>query len=52
MSRRSADPLPGIVAKYDGVCGRCDDPILAGETRVVFHRGAPIHCGCASGADE
>jgi hypothetical protein len=45
------DPLPGLAAKYAGLCWRCDGPIAIGD-RIAFHRGHPIHVRCASGADD
>jgi hypothetical protein len=45
------DVRPGLEAKFDGVCSRCDDHILRGD-RIVHHRGHPIHVRCASGVDE
>ena len=50
--KRTRDPLPGLVARYDADCVRCGFQIHAGETRIVFSRGRPIHCECASGADD
>lgn len=45
------DPQPGIPAKYDDVCVRCGEPIARND-RIVFLRGRPIHCGCASGSSD
>lgn len=50
--REGAEPQPGIVAKFDGECPRCDGAIVKGVTRVVYQRGHYIHTGCASGADD
>lgn len=50
MSARTA-PQPGIPARYPDYCGRCSEAIGVGD-RIVFHRGRPIHVGCASGQDE
>ena len=52
MRDRRALPLPGLLAKYDATCPRCDEPIIARQTQVVYQRGVYIHCACASGADE
>lgn len=53
MTRRTArpDPQPGIAARFDDDCPRCDDPILRND-RIVFSRGHAIHVRCASGQDE
>lgn len=52
LPRPDLDPQPGIKARYDGECARCDGPIYRNETRIVFSKGRPIHCGCAQGADD
>jgi hypothetical protein len=44
-------PQPGIAARYPDTCPRCGEDI-APLDRIVFQRGRPIHCRCASGADE
>ena len=49
--RTGVDPQPGIAAKFPGSCARCDEGIARGDL-VVFQRGAYIHVGCASGADD
>lgn len=44
--------LAGVRATSDGVCARCDEPVLK-EQRVVPARGGRwMHVGCASGGDE
>ena len=53
MNARATEPQPGVAAKYDDRCQRCDEPIVARVTRVVFTRGRPIHVECANGwSDE
>lgn len=45
------DPPPGLRAMHPGTCTRCDQPISPGD-RIVYRHGHPIHCSCASGADD
>jgi hypothetical protein len=49
---RDPRPLPGILARYTSDCPRCDEPIVAGKSRIVYARGVAIHCGCYSGQDD
>lgn len=44
--------LSGWVAKYDSMCKRCHEPILAGQSRVIRHGDGVMHVTCASGWDE
>ena len=44
-------PPPGIAARYEGVCHRCDQPIRVHD-RIVYDRGRAIHAGCASGGGD
>jgi hypothetical protein len=44
---------PGVLAKHDGFCARCPDPIIAKQDRIIVRsEGDSIHVGCASGADD
>lgn len=49
--KRTADPLPGIAAKWPSDCARCPNQIDV-DDRIVFSRGRPIHVGCASGSED
>jgi hypothetical protein len=41
------------MARYSTDCPRCDDPIIAGESRIVYAKeGVPVHVGCFSGQDD
>jgi hypothetical protein len=44
-------PPPGLAARWPGICRRCEQSYGVGD-RVVYSRGEPIHCHCASGGDE
>lgn len=46
-------PLPGLEAHFNGPCGRCDEPIVKGKSRIVSRRESGwIHVECASGGDD
>lgn len=44
----------GTLARYHGICVRCDSDIIARQHRVVPRPGGTgvIHVTCASGADD
>jgi hypothetical protein len=49
--RRPYVPQPGIAARYESHCPRCDQAIHRND-RIVFSHGRPIHVACAAGADD
>lgn len=51
MTRRTAEPPPGIAARYPGTCPICKDDINPGD-RIVKRRGEAVHCACFGGQDE
>jgi len=51
MTKTRPDPQPGIAAKYETWCARCEEPIHR-QDRIVYSHGRPIHVECASGHDD
>lgn len=51
-SRSGEAQLSGFVAKYDSMCKRCHEPILAGQSRVVRHGDGVMHIHCQSGWED
>lgn len=44
--------LNGIVAKWDGMCDRCHEDIVKGQTRIVINGDRVTHVTCASGFSD
>ncbi|MDB5716478.1 MAG: hypothetical protein JWO15_3875 [Sphingomonadales bacterium] len=57
-ARYGGDPTPragrpaGVLAWFDGDCGRCDNPITRNVSQLVRHGDDWIHATCANGADD
>lgn len=51
MTRRRADLLPGLPARYSAECPKCGEWIEVGD-RIVHLRGKYVHVRCAPGADD